>query len=95
MGPPPKPFLEGSRRQQRRWINALLEDDLNLIRHVNTVNNLLMPSSPPLSLSLSPLIIPPGEDVFEDEINYFAGNLELLNETAVGLLTGFGVQAIG
>ena len=52
-----------------------------------------MPSSPPRSRS--PLIIPPGEDVFEGEINYFAGNLELLNDTAVGLLTGFAVQAIG
>ena len=40
-----------------------------------------MPSSPPRSRS--PFIIPPGEDVFEDEINYFAGNLELLNDTAV------------
>ena len=40
-----------------------------------------MPSSPPRSRS--PLTIPPGVDVFEDEINYFAGNLELLNDTAV------------
>ena len=52
-----------------------------------------MPSSPPRFRS--PLIIPPGEDVFEGEINYFAGNLELPNETAVGLLTGFAVQVIG
>ena len=52
-----------------------------------------MLSSPPRSHS--PLIILPGEDVSEDEINYFAGNLELLNDTAVGLLTGFAVQAIG
>ena len=93
MGPPPKPFLEVSRRQQRRRINALLEDDLNLIRHVNTVNNPPMPSSPPRSRS--PLIILPGEDVFEDEINYFAGNLELLNDIAVRLLTGFALQVIG
>ena len=52
-----------------------------------------MPSSLPRSHSV--LIIPPGEDVFDDEINYFAGNLELLTDTAVGLLTGFAVQAIG
>ena len=45
-----------------------------------------MPSS--LPRSRSPLIIPPGEDVFKGEINYFAGNLELLSDTAVGLLTG-------
>ena len=82
MGPPLKKptFLEVSRRQQRRRINALLEDDVNLIRHVNTVNNPPMPSC--LPRSRSPLIIPPAEDVFEDEINYLAGNLELLNDTA-------------
>ena len=48
-----------------------------------------------LPRSRSPLIIPPGEDGFKGEINYFAGNIELLNDSAVGVLTGFAVQAIG
>lgn len=51
MGPPLKPFLKISRRQQRRRIRALLQiDNNNLSYHANATNNIVSsPTSPSFS----------------------------------------------
>ena len=76
MGPPLKPFLNLSRKQQKRRIHALLQND-SLLCLTNNISS----SNPTRSSCVSPTVCAPN-DVFNDvchEIGHFCNNIEQNN----------------